>query len=90
MRPAVQLGQLSLEATGVATVILTAGDRTTMWMTTFSLFPRWEFTAAAYLLDFDDDIGTDDWYSTSYYAKYMFYENASKMGGAAVKAGTGI
>ena len=75
---------------GVGTIILTAGERSQMWMTTFSLFPRWEFTAAAYLLNTDSDLSTDDGYSTSYYAKYMIYENQSKTGGAAVKFGTGL
>jgi len=75
---------------GVATIILTAGERNTMMMTTFSLFPRWEFTAAAYIFNSDDDPRTDDGYSTSYYAKYMFFENEAKTGGFAVKAGTGL
>jgi hypothetical protein len=75
---------------GVATIILTAGERNTMWMTTFSLFPKWEFTAAAYIFNSDDDPLTAEGYSTSYYAKYMFYENAAKTGGFAVKAGTGL
>jgi hypothetical protein len=75
---------------GVATVILTTGERNTMWMTTFSLFPRWEFTAAAYLYNTDNDPATDDGYSTSYYFKYMFYENKAKTGGFAAKGGTGM
>ena len=75
---------------GVATIILTTGERNTMWMTTFSLFPRWEFTAAAYLYNKDADWTTEDGYSTSYYFKYMVYENAAKTGGLAVKAGTGM
>jgi hypothetical protein len=61
-----------------------------MIMTTFSLLPRWEFTGAAYLYDKDKDPATDDGYSTSLYAKYMFYENKAKTGGFAVKAGTGL
>ena len=65
---------------GVATIILTAGERNTMWMTTFSLFPNWEFTAAAYLYDKDNDRTTEDGYSTSYYAKWMLYENAAEDG----------
>jgi len=75
---------------GMATIIMTAGDRNFMWMITASLFPRWEFTTAAYVYDNDDDLKTDDGYSTSYYAKYMFYENKAKTGGFAVKAGTGL
>jgi hypothetical protein len=75
---------------GVATIILTTGERNTMWMTTFSLLPRWEFTAAAYLYNKDSDWTTEDGYSTSYYFKYMVYENAARTGGLAVKAGTGM
>src|SRR5262245_24413682 len=66
---------------GVATLILTAGDRNDMIMNTFSLFPNWEFTAAVYVYNWDDDPRTDDGYSTSYYAKYMVYENKAKTGG---------
>jgi hypothetical protein len=75
---------------GMATVILTTGQRNTMFMTTFSLFPKWEFTAAAYIYRNDKDPLTDDGYSTSVYAKYMFYENAEKTGGFAMKAGKGL
>lgn len=75
---------------GVSTIILTYGQRNTKLMTTFSLLPRWEFTFAGYLYNNDDDITTDDGYSTSLYAKYMIYENNSKTGGVAVKFGTGL
>jgi hypothetical protein len=75
---------------GVATIILTTGERNKMWMTTFSLLPNWEFTAAAYVYNNDSDLRTDDGYSTSYYFKWMLYENAAKTGGLAVKGGTGM
>jgi hypothetical protein len=75
---------------GVATIILTAGERNSMWMTTFSLLPRWEFTAAAYVFYDAGDPKISDGYSTSYYAKYMIYENKAQTGGVAVKAGTGL
>lgn len=75
---------------GVATVIVTFGQRNDIFMTTFSLIPRWEFTAAAYIVNEDDDPTTDDGYSTSYYFKYMIHENKAKTGGLAVKAGTGL
>ncbi|MBK9227507.1 MAG: hypothetical protein IPL67_10770 [Ignavibacteria bacterium] len=39
---------------GMATVILTTGERNTMLMTTFSLLPRMEFTTA-YLYNNDND-----------------------------------
>jgi len=75
---------------GTVTVIATYGERNSMLMNTFSLLPGWEFTAAAYIYNDDDDPTTDDGYSTSLYAKYMFYENESKTGGFAVKLGTGL
>lgn len=74
---------------GVMTIIPTFGERSSMLMNTFSLIPRWEFTMAAYLYNEDKNNRTDDGYSTSYYAKYMIYENKAKTGGFAVKAGTG-
>jgi hypothetical protein len=75
---------------GMATLIFTYGQRNSMLMDTFSLLPRWEFTVAAYIYDDDRDASTDDGYSTSLYAKYMFYENKAKTGGFAMKAGTGL
>jgi hypothetical protein len=75
---------------GTVTVIATYGERNSMLMTTYSLLPGWEFTAAGYLYNNDDDPKTDDGHSTSLYAKYMFYENDSKTGGFAVKLGTGL
>jgi len=75
---------------GITTIILTTGERNTMMMTTFSLFPRWEFTVAAYVFNSDNDPRTADGYSTSLYAKYMVYENKAKTGGVAVKGGTGL
>jgi hypothetical protein len=75
---------------GTVTTILTFGERQSMWMMTFSLLPGWEFTGAVYVYNNDDDPATDDGYSTSFYAKYMFYENEAKTGGGAVKVGTGL
>ena len=75
---------------GTITLIPTAGERNWMIMNTYSLFPRWEFTMAAYLYNDDGDLRTDDGYSASLYAKYMIYENKKGTGGAAVKAGTGM
>ena len=75
---------------GTATIIVTAGERNSMWMTTLSLIPNWEFTAAAYVYYQSNDPMVSDGYSTSYYAKYMIFENQAKTGGVAVKAGTGL
>jgi len=75
---------------GTVTTILTFGERQSMWMMTFSLLPGWEFTSAVYLYNHDADLTTSDGYSTSFYFKYMFYENEAKTGGFAVKGGTGL
>jgi hypothetical protein len=75
---------------GMVTIIPTAGQRNTMLMTTYSLFPKWEFTIAGYMYNNDGDPLTADGYSASLYAKYMFYQNKKETGGAAVKAGTGM
>lgn len=75
---------------GTATIIVTAGERNSMWMTTLSLIPNWEFTAAAYVYYDADNPKISNGYSTSYYFKYMFFENQAKSGGFAVKGGTGL
>ena len=75
---------------GTVTIIPTTGERNSMLMTTYSLFPRWEFTVAGYLYNDDGDALTADGYSASLYAKYMFYENKKGTGGASVKLGTGM
>ena len=74
---------------GTVTIIPTFGERNSMIMNTYSLFPRWEFTMAAYWYNNDANSLTDDGYSTTFYMKYMFFENSAQTGGAAVKVGTG-
>jgi hypothetical protein len=75
---------------GTITIILTTGQRNQMMMTTFSLLPKWEFTSSIFIYNSDNDPTTDDGYSSSFYAKYMIFENAAKTGGFAVKFGTGL
>lgn len=75
---------------GMITLIPTVGQRNTMLMSTFSLIPKWEFTYAVYVYNDDHDPLTDDGYSTSLYAKYMFFQNEAETGGASVKFGTGM
>jgi hypothetical protein len=75
---------------GTATIIPTVGQRNSMIMTTLSLFPKWEFTIAGYMYNDDNNTLTDDGYSATIYAKYMFYQNKKETGGASVKAGTGM
>ncbi|RYY08503.1 MAG: hypothetical protein EOO04_39905, partial [Chitinophagaceae bacterium] len=75
---------------GTVTIIPTIGQRSSMMMGTFSLFPRWEFTLAYYVYNKDKEPLTDDGHSSTLYAKYMFYQNQAETGGAAVKFGTGM
>jgi hypothetical protein len=75
---------------GTITLIPTFGERSTMLMATYSLFPKWEFTNAIYVYNKDKNLNTDDGHSTALYAKYMFFENEAETGGAAVKFGTGM
>ncbi len=75
---------------GTVTIIPTVGQRNSMLMTTYSLFPRWEFTVAGFMYNNDNDPLTNDGYSVSLYAKYMFFENEAGTGGGAVKFGTGM
>ena len=75
---------------GTITIIPTWGQRNSMLMNTYSLFPKWEFTLAGYMYNNDGDPSTDDGYSASLFAKYMFYQNKNATGGAAVKVGTGL
>src|SRR6187399_3366956 len=72
------------KAHGTITLIPTYGQRNSMLMNTYSLFPKWEFTMAAYLYNDDGYHTTYDEYATSFYMKYMFYENKTRTGGAAI------
>lgn len=63
---------------GTITFILTTGQRNSMMMSTFSLLPKWEFTTSIFIYNSDNDPATDEGYSTSFYAKYMFYENKAR------------
>jgi len=78
------------KAHGTVTIIPTIGQRNSMLMTTYSLFPKWEFTVATYLYNDDNDPLTNDGHSATIYGKYMIWENRQATGGFAVKAGTGL
>lgn len=75
---------------GTITIIPTIGQRNMMLMNTFSLVNKWEFTVATYLYNDDGDPSTNDGYSASLFAKYMFWQRKDGQGGGAVKAGTGM
>ena len=75
---------------GTSTIILTYGQRSDIIMTTFSLFRNWEFTTAVYIYNKDNNPNTADGYSTTFYFKWMLYENPAQTGGIAFKGGTGL
>jgi hypothetical protein len=74
---------------GMGTVIVTVGQRHTLFLDTFSLFKHWEFSlgGTAYRKDTENDRAA--YYQLTGYAKYMIFENQAKNGGAAVKFGVG-
>lgn len=74
---------------GITTIIFTLGQRYNLLYTAYSLIPRWEFTTAAWIYNNDNNPNTDDGYSTTFYIKYMYFQNKKKTGGAAAKLGTG-
>lgn len=74
---------------GMSTVIVTSGQRHTLFLDTFSLFKRWEFTLGGTAFREDKDNDRAAYYQLTTYAKYTLFENQAKNGGAAVKFGTG-
>ena len=74
---------------GMRTVIVTVGKRHSLFLDTFSLRKRWEFSLGATAFRKDSDSDRAAYYQLTTYAKYMIFENQAKNGGAAVKFGTG-
>ncbi len=74
---------------GTCTFALTTGERNSAFVNSFALFPRWEFFAQAFLFREKKEQEIPQHFSTTVYAKYMFYENNSKTGGGAVFLGFG-
>lgn len=74
---------------GVSTFCLVAGERSSLILPSFSLFPRWEFFIGGNLIWEDEERMAEDHFQTILYAKYMFYENEAKNAGFAVSFGTG-
>lgn len=74
---------------GTVTTILTLGTEYSAIITSASLVRDWEFFAGAFLTWDDPETGASSKFSTTLYAKYMFYENEAKNGGFAVAAGMG-
>ncbi|MBK8575997.1 MAG: hypothetical protein IPN90_10090 [Elusimicrobia bacterium] len=74
---------------GMSTVIVTVGQRHTLFLDTFSLLKSWEFSLGATAFREDTDSDRAAYYQLTTYAKYTIFENQAKNGGAAVKFGTG-
>ena len=74
---------------GMGTVIVTVGQRHTLFLDTFSLFKSWEFSLGGTAFREDSDIDRAAYYQLTAYAKYTIFENQAKNGGAAVKFGAG-
>lgn len=74
---------------GMGTVIVTVGQRHMLFLDTFSLFKRWEFSLGATAFREDEETDRAAYYQVTTYAKYTIFENQAKNGGAAVKFGTG-
>jgi hypothetical protein len=75
---------------GMSTVIVTVGQRHTLFLDTFSLLKRWEFSLGGTAFREDKENDRAAYYQLTGYAKYTLFENQAKNGGAAVKFGTGV
>ncbi|MGW8283290.1 MAG: hypothetical protein ACWGON_08335 [Gemmatimonadota bacterium] len=74
---------------GTVTSLLTVGTEYSALLLSAALVRDWEFFAGAFLTWDDPETGASSKFSTTLYAKYMFYENKAKNGGFAVAAGMG-
>lgn len=73
----------------MATFVMTHGARNSTILSSFSLAPNWEFFAGSNMYWKNDKEQETVHFSTSLYAKHMFYENRAKTGGFAVMGGVG-
>ena len=74
---------------GTGTFVLTTGERNSGMVSSFALIENFEFFAQVFLFR---DGRVDDYpqhFTTTVYAKYMFWVNEAKTGGAAVFLGFG-
>ena len=74
---------------GTGTFILTAGERNANMYAVFSLFPGFEFNLQTTLFWENEKLNSSQRYTTNIFAKYMFWVNENKNGGAAVFLGIG-
>lgn len=74
---------------GTATMVLTTGQRSSTFLCSFAFVPKFEFFAQANLFRDYRIENYPQHFNTSVYAKYMFWVNKKKNGGAAVFLGFG-
>ncbi len=74
---------------GTETVVLTTGSRNAGFAASYALIPKFEFFVQGFLFWEDKDRQTPQHFNLLLYAKYQFWENASKTGGAGVFLGLG-
>ena len=74
---------------GTGTFVLTTGQRNAGMISSFSLIPKWEFFAQAFLFWENEKELTPQHFNVQVYAKYMFWENSQNTGGGALFLGFG-
>ena len=74
---------------GTGTFVLTAGERNSVFLSSFALVPKFEFFAQANLFWEDQAIESPQHFSTSLYAKYSIWVNQRKNAGLSVFLGWG-
>ena len=74
---------------GTCTFVLTAGQRNATFVNSFALIQNWEFFMQANLYWENKNQNISQHFTTTFYAKYMFYENKEKTGGFAMFLGGG-
>lgn len=75
---------------GTVTTVATRGENYSTLLGVWAAQPNLELTLGTTLYKRDKLTDTLDHYSTTAYAKYGFYENEAKTGGASVMGGTGV
>ncbi|MFD1315130.1 hypothetical protein [Namhaeicola litoreus] len=74
---------------GTSTITLTAGQRNSGVIASFSLIPNFEFFAQATMFYENTSLEIPSHFTTTVYAKYMFWVNEEKNGGGGVFLGIG-
>lgn len=74
---------------GTGTFVLTAGERNSTMFATFSLLPKFELNFSTAMFWENKTTNSPQYFTTNFFAKYMFWVNKNNNGGAAVFLGMG-